>query len=345
MAVDVAKSRPDLLLILRGLAAWAVVCWHVVGYKGELPPLVNVPGRTAVWLFFGISGYVIAYGFVHQRYSVTRAGMTAFWTNRFLRIYPLFFVLSVLSWVTASWVAGSSVLALRDVPAQFLAWQFNQNYALSGVFWTLGIELHFYFIAPVLALPLLARTRYAVPMGILLFVVAACAGEYLVIHAGWSRDGRNIVANLQHFLAGMLACRVVARWRPTVPVAWLAGAGAVSLLALTNWYYHRLVSNYWSAGGMLLIDAAIALFVVAHAGCERLTVPGRQPVYGAMIWLGTLSYGLYAWHGYFLANFPSTSGSLFGLTLISLAGAFATYQLVERPSQRWRRRTDRQRSE
>jgi peptidoglycan/LPS O-acetylase OafA/YrhL len=53
----------DLLLVIRGLAAISVLIWHAGGHQGGFP-FINVPGRTAVWVFFGISGYVIAYGFL-----------------------------------------------------------------------------------------------------------------------------------------------------------------------------------------------------------------------------------------------------------------------------------------
>lgn len=91
----------DLILVLRGLAALSVVVWYTVGYQNELPSLLNTPGRTAVWLFFGLSGYVIAYGFVHKRYKLTNADLQDFYINRFLRIYPLFLVLSLISYVTS----------------------------------------------------------------------------------------------------------------------------------------------------------------------------------------------------------------------------------------------------
>ena len=44
----------DLLLIVRGLAAIAVVFWHGFGayHVNEISPLINIPGRTAVWIFF-----------------------------------------------------------------------------------------------------------------------------------------------------------------------------------------------------------------------------------------------------------------------------------------------------
>lgn len=79
----------DLLLIVRGLAAISVVVWHAAGYHGELP-LINIPGRVAVWVFFGISGYVISLGFFKYRYKLTRSSLLFFYMNRALRIYPLF---------------------------------------------------------------------------------------------------------------------------------------------------------------------------------------------------------------------------------------------------------------
>lgn len=54
----------DLSLMMRGLMASAVVWWHTAGYSLDLPFLqpFNITGRLAVWVFFGLSGYVIGYG-------------------------------------------------------------------------------------------------------------------------------------------------------------------------------------------------------------------------------------------------------------------------------------------
>ena len=87
----------DLLLIVRGLAAIAVVFWHGFGayHVNEISSLINIPGRTAVWIFFGISGYVISYGFIHKKYSFNFSSLKNFYTNRLLRIYPLFICISL----------------------------------------------------------------------------------------------------------------------------------------------------------------------------------------------------------------------------------------------------------
>ena len=135
--MTVAKKQTDTLLIIRGLLAAAVVVWHIVQSNINIPAWITIPGRTAVWIFFGISGYVIAYGFLTKRYTLQIDDIKVFYQNRFLRIYPLFLLISTLTLVTAYFVSGKSPISIADIPAQLFMLQFNHEYILSGVFWTL----------------------------------------------------------------------------------------------------------------------------------------------------------------------------------------------------------------
>lgn len=333
------RGPVDLLMLLRGLAAITVVIWHVEGYKGTLPPVLNVPGRTAVWLFFGISGYVIAHGFLHRKYELAWSGLRHFFVNRVLRIYPLFLFLSLLAFVTIWIKTGDAPLTVGDIPAQFFALQFNHSYLLSGVFWTLGIELHFYLLAPLLALPLLARSRMTGPALALLYALMVYGYWYAVAHYGWSADGRNIVANLPHFFIGMIACRLVASGSVPVP-AWISLPLALTVVGLTSWLYHSHTRLFWSATGMLLVDIAILFFAVAHRRLAARPAPSGM-VYRAFSWLGVLSYGIYAWHAYFPALAPQLLDELLLLLVVSTAAAYASYRLLERPAIRLKRYSTR----
>jgi peptidoglycan/LPS O-acetylase OafA/YrhL len=337
---ELLRSGPksfDLLLIIRGLAALSVVVWHVEGYKATFPPLLNPPGRTAVWLFFGISGYVIAYGFIHQRYRLIPGDLKDFYLNRVLRIYPLFLCLSLLGWVTLWLVTGTNPLTVRDVPAQFFAFQFNQTYLLSGVFWTLGIELQFYLLAPLLVLPLLLKSRYQPLLALAVFAVMVYGIRFAVERYGWSFDGRNIVSNLPHFFAGMMGCRLVRGSRFGRSTSWLALAAACSVIGYSSWLYHRAPGQFWSVNGILLIDIAILLFIVAHAGlAEQRRVPAR-PIAAAFMWLGTLSYGVYAWHAYLQGNVPWVGARLWALVVVSVCAAYVSYRFIEVPALRLKR--------
>lgn len=324
----------DFSLILRGIAAALVVFWHVDGYKGEWPAAINVPGRVSVWLFFIISGYVIAFGFVHRRYAFHGSDLVDFYRNRFLRIYPLFIALSIISAVTLFVQEGSTGLTVFQLIAEALGLQWNHSYTLSGVFWTLGIELQFYLVAPLIAWLLIRRSNsWKVPA----FIYAALFLWPLVAHKllGIPIDNRTTVGNLHHFTTGMIVAvylgksnlreRVSSNFTTTINFA-----AACALIALASYLYHMHARAFWLGGGAILVDVAGALFLLVHSRMETHKIArGRSVVRGALI-LGVLSYGLYAWHGYFLKYFPFFSDRIIWTFCVSLAAAYCSYELLER---------------
>lgn len=325
----------DILLVIRGVAALAVVFWHTAGYQADIPSVINMPGRTAVWLFFGISGYVISYGFIHKRYTLTAIDFKHFYINRFLRIYPLFIFLSFLSWLTIFVQTGFSPISIKDIPAQLLAFQFEQDYVLNGVFWTLGIELHFYLLAPLLVLPLLTdRYKAAILYGVLLYFVVIVWNVFAITKLGWSIDGRNVIANLQHFIVGMIGCRIVAG-KPQVLQRKLSFFSALVLLGFTNWLYHNLQIGYWTFG-VITVDVVILLLIFLHASCEKVRSETGH-IYVVFSFIGTLAYGIYAIHGYLIKSFPSIFDAPIILTVSSLCLAYITYRTIERPALKLKR--------
>ncbi len=331
----------DLLLIIRGLAAISVVVWHSQGYLGEFPSVLNIPGRTAVWLFFGISGYVISYGFIHNRYYLTLPDLKDFYTNRFLRVYPLFFAVSLLSLVVGFIGTGNSPISLNEIPSQFLAYQFNHEYKLNGVFWTLGIEMQFYVIAPILVLPLLIHNNhYALFFAFILYILMIQGYRYGMNYHNWSIDGRNIFSNLSHFFIGMMACRIVVTFKPNRLVFYASLITACILLGYTNWLYHDHAERYWSLNGVVLVDFIILLFVLSHASANvnRVRRSWRAYFYKMLAFLGIISYGIYVLHGYILKYYPITSKYVIILIIISILMAYITYRYIETPFLRLKRK-------
>jgi peptidoglycan/LPS O-acetylase OafA/YrhL len=326
----------DLLLIIRGLAAASVVVWHTVGYQGGFP-LVNIPGRIAVWVFFGISGYVIAYGFLHRRYLFDSLGLQHFYLNRFFRIYPLFLLLSLLGWLTIWAGSGSNPLNWKDVSSQIFALQFNHGYKLNGVFWTLGLEIQFYVIAPALAMLFFikdAQWRWT--------VIAACYATLLafnwfaVRYMAWSVDGRNLISVLPHFFVGMVGCGLVSSFNRSnrKGVAYLMGA--LACLLASNWLYHMQPDLFWSVRGTFLVNAMILFFIFAHASFQPTNAnPSRLT--RAFLWMGTLSYGIYAWHAYLMSSIDWLTRDLTSLLLASVAIAYISYRWVELPALKLKR--------
>lgn len=331
----------DLLLVIRGLAAILVLLWHGFGayHVNAISSFINTPGRTAVWIFFGISGYVISYGFIHKRYVFGFEGLKNFYINRFLRIYPLFFCISLLAWVIEYVLSGTNPLGLKDFPSQLLGLQFNHNYILNSVFWTLGIEVQFYLIAPVLALVFtLLSKRFSVALGTILYLALVGLQHFLVTRYGWSYDGRNIVSNLPHFLMGMIGCALVYKMKPSI-YRWLPCILlSVFLLALSNYLYHKS-AIYWSSYGVFLVDILILLFIISHGSINQIAY--KNKAYLIFGFLGTLSYGTYAWHPLLMRFVDNIQEQPFYVSIVillfTIVVATISYAVIERPSLKLRR--------
>ncbi|MGY1769935.1 acyltransferase family protein [Blastococcus sp. SYSU D00813] len=202
-AADVVHDDRALpaLTGLRFLAALAVVVSHFSDEAVAVSPArvfeVLDGGRTAVTLFFVLSGFVLAYNYGGL------AGKTArrrFWTARFARLYPVT-VLSLalaavgvayawmhrdqghlLDWYALdSHVGASLLISLAAQLSMTTGWlpiaSFNQPW--NGPAWSIACEVFFYALFPVLIV-WLRRLRWH--------------GIALVLGGGWACQALLVVA-------------------------------------------------------------------------------------------------------------------------------------------------------
>jgi len=135
--------RWAFLDLLRGVAALAVVMQHglehvVPGFR-DWSCRVFSPGQFGVTLFLLISGFIIPA-------SLERSGSNSrFWMQRVFRLFPLY-------WATIAFYAIHCWMIQDWQPPQTWQWLVNMTMlqefcrvpAVSGVFWTLSLELLFY---------------------------------------------------------------------------------------------------------------------------------------------------------------------------------------------------------
>lgn len=164
MDIIYRTSEPDRFIqIWRGIAVLLVVCYHFSNrvpeeYLGmaQPPSLVFHSGKLGVLIFFIISGYLIAK-------SLERCdNLAIFYAKRVSRIWPLFIVASIVIFAFLQFVDPPIV---PDGPKKFYAaprdWtdllgslffleDFGFNW-IDGVFWSLLVELKFYFWIGLLA--------------------------------------------------------------------------------------------------------------------------------------------------------------------------------------------------
>ena len=148
----VTEKRPRLAVLdgLRLLAALLVVLFHYVAVSGPawgerprglFPAIYPVAayGWLGVELFFVISGFVICM-------SAWGRPLGDFFVSRVARLYPVYWVGIALT-TAAAFAAGKKHVQFSEFLANLTMLQTPLGaWPVSGVYWTLWIELHFYLL-------------------------------------------------------------------------------------------------------------------------------------------------------------------------------------------------------
>jgi peptidoglycan/LPS O-acetylase OafA/YrhL len=131
--------------------------------------------HIGVTLFFVLSGFIIT----HKYFLHPSVPVSVYLWNRFTKIYPVFFVLTVLTFVvrgiyTNDWEEKESLALLLNF---LLLKGYFSDFLFSGIAqaWTLTVEETYYLLAPILALgwkkwrwPVLALPLLIIGSGLLL---------------------------------------------------------------------------------------------------------------------------------------------------------------------------------
>ncbi|MGH9274431.1 MAG: acyltransferase family protein [Acidimicrobiales bacterium] len=312
-------SRALNLDALRALAALYVLAGHAyllsgtaIGFHDRHPVrlLIN-SGGSGVWLFFALSGYLIAGPFIAKLLSgdpLPDVGSYA--RRRFLRIYP------------AYWVAFAAVLAFGLAPGQTVsAGQLivhglllhnlvrGEQQAIYFASWTLTLEVLFYAVVPLLALAVRRlRPGPVSPRALVTAVLLMWASSIVFVMSvpsfttGSTQLWLRILfpSMFSMFCPGMLvaiAARTTRagdgpRWFQAIAehrrlsllvVAVLAVGGALGATAVP-------LRVYLASRQLFALASGIALVLALTRGPVRLG--------GSLLrWLGEISYGIYLWQG------------------------------------------------
>jgi len=125
-----------------------VVALHLGGV-----PLI---GAYAVFGFYCLSGYLMTL-IMQTKYGYTYSGITKYGINRFLRIYPIYWVSALLSialiWCTSNEITSNyhSSIYLPTGFSEFarnlmLFFPFSESPRLTPPAWALTVEIFFYFL-------------------------------------------------------------------------------------------------------------------------------------------------------------------------------------------------------
>lgn len=328
-----ASSRGRLIEIdaLRGIGALCVLIFHYsTRFQEMFPQASHVPfsfpgGNYRVLLFFAISGFAIFF-------SLERISSVAdFFINRFARLYPAYLVAMLLT-LSVEYAAQATRLLVGPVAilANFtMLEEFAFLPAVDGAYWTLSIEIAFYFC--MIAIWKWAGLKRLEPVLVGWLVLRG-------LFQLWPDMPERIIMlfalrYVPFFIIGMLSYRVWAgqrSWRQQAPYAVLA------LLSIA-------IGETWDV--FLIGCVLLAIFAAVIGGYMRwIAAP-------PLLWLGGISYSFYLIHqnvGFVVMLRVADAGyspwiGFATAFCVALALGTAINRLVERPAGEailawWRRR-------
>lgn len=352
--VATTRAWMPALQSLRGLAALWVVLYHMQVYLAFVgAAMLPIPGLRFGWLgvdlFFVLSAYLLGQPFLDGRPPRYRR----FISDRFLRIAPPYYA----SFAFAA-LAYSALAPDAWIPSK--AWWslvFLQNFrfqtflAVNPAFWSLAVELQFYFV-----LPLMARAfrgpRW--PWALAGFMAVSYLWRALLYRVGTETalqlETFNLPGFLGHFALGLAVGRLRRLDRPigsgvrrATFAAGLAFVVAPALLWIPAGSTHFSVLSL-AADTLVrpLAACGFALVVLATASGGWVTrVLSLKP----LEWLGAISYSLYLIHIPIqilaLKAVPATEDR-WGWAVVALCGSvlagWLLYRGVEAPAEVWRRK-------
>ena len=272
-------SRIAGLDALRGLAALSVVLFHyttrydnVFGHSSA--PLFEAAwGHYGVQLFFGISGFVI-----FMTLDRTRS-LTDFAISRASRLYPAYWVAIVLT-TAVIWLTDLQGFSRSGAEIAFNLTML-QNFVgvapVDGVYWTLSVELAFYFaMAALWRLGLLVR----IELVLLAWMSLKWLWTYAPLVAGfefsWLLGALLVQDHIPFFAIGIAAYRMKSKGG-----AWPIGVVAAALATIVG-----------CAGLEQLLVGFISTAFLFSVALARPALLRAAP----LVWLGTISYSLYLLH-------------------------------------------------
>lgn len=292
------KNKSERLLAidgLRGLAALAVVLYHLSGNMSEvfhqsLPGFIAVIfkyGYLGVPVFFVLSGFVIAHAVTSKRISLSYVGV--FVVRRSIRLDPPYWAaiaLAVVMLLVKQNILNEQVNfpSYADVFAHMFYLQdiLQIDPILSSVFWTLCLEIQFYIFF-VLSIYLIGKVKveyYQSAHTAFLLITGLLSLLVYLDTLPFGIKG-TFVPYWHFFVSGVILQRALARnsGYQIIMGCWLLSIFAAVLIHNSKSY--------------LLTEAMIVIFIYVMGVTNKLK-SGLS--FGPLQFLGAISYSLYLVH-------------------------------------------------
>lgn len=320
-----SRQRIDYLDAIRGIASLMVVVQHsaeiwVPGYLQWSLDFVNI-GRVGIVAFFLVSGYVVGL-------TLTSQSAKTFSVRRFWRLYPAYWV-ATITYAAVIAATGSFKVDEYSIFVFILNVTMIQGFfglmSVLGVAWTLGMEVVFYVQS--IASKLMGQLEMSVWLGfiwLVFFAVQVAANKFMGINFQLPVPLMLFTASIGFawYLWDTKKCKAVFAYLISVITA-VPVLGGLLVPAPGP-------QGGWSPTGFnLSYLLGVAVVAIAYLFKSRQSPP-------ILIWLGSISYGLYLIHASVLAalevvDLPAPVLVLAAILASILAG-WAMHIWLEKPA-------------
>lgn len=333
---------------LRAIAVMLVLVLHAD------PTLQFFPGGfVGVDIFFVLSGYLITNNLLREFINNGRVSLKWFFARRIIRLWPALFVMLLV--ITLADVTINGHLQARTLKELIVASLHISNWTRAfdvlpmhyfGHTWSLAIEEQFYLLWPPVVVFLWGGKYKVKNLTYIALLTIVLSFIWLALLQSKGASINRMYNGLDTRVMGLLSGAVLSlmRFRSILPVSRSGSTSKVrgrdnfllacSLLCLSTPFWMRYDANYMYPQGLLFVSIGMCciLQIVLNHHFQRLNVALR---FKPLVYLGTISYGLYLWHYPVFQIVRSFGANVLQTFLIggfvACCIAILSHKLLERP--------------
>jgi peptidoglycan/LPS O-acetylase OafA/YrhL len=297
---------------LRFFAIISVMIGHWMAWDTEDPFLKNAPWGHGVILFFVISGYLITDILLNQKEKLEKKESTlgralkVFYTRRFLRIFPIYYLVIFYLYHIDYPKARELFPWLATYTSNIYSSVTNEYAGNFHHFWSLAVEEQFYVLWPLMIF--IIPRKHLLKFFVVVMILSFCsrAGCVLLFPGKWMLAAY-FTPNL--FLPLVLGALLAYIKRQNV--VWFYNffkpAWALIGLLLYSVIFYLFGYKFHTYAYIQILDeyifAVVATFFVATASIGGFTTLTAWLLENKVVnYIGRISYGVYVYH-LFVINF------------------------------------------